>query len=279
MTNAFVFTYNRLDLLRRCCETLITGSKYVPEVVTFIDDCSTDDAVIPFLKDFIEKNKTRTQLCLIAKERNEGFSHSARCALRIVNRYDMDFVWFVESDYIFRDGACDEIHSLMTETAIGRMALGIVGYDHPQFQHSHAREMVFPHGMLNQCGEYPIAHRAMYRPFKVDGWQYGSEVMFATNTCWTSFLNWRGIIAMAREFPLFWDLWDQAFSPRENPFYSDSGKYKSQRTVDDGMLSHAISWLWNHYAIKHGIDRSKYAGWLNIRPSVAAHSFQGGMHG
>ena len=44
------------------------------------------------------------------------------------------------------------------------------------------------------------------------------------------------------------------------------------------MLSHALNLVWNRWALKHGIDRDKYAAWLNIRPSVAQHVAGGGLN-
>lgn len=108
------------------------------------------------------------------------------------------------------------------------------------------------------------------------GKPYAMELV--SNTCFSSYLHWRNIQTVAAEFPELNDLLDQAVAPRENPNYPVSGKYKAQRTVDDGMLSHSLSLCWNRYALKHGIDRERYGAWLNLRPSVAEHRFQGGTN-
>ena len=66
--------------------------------------------------------------------------------------------------------------------------------------------------------------------------------------------------------------------PQENPNYPDSGIYRAKQYTDDGMLSHAISFYWNRCAIANGIDRGKFAAWLNIQPSVANNITGGGEH-
>ena len=83
---------------------------------------------------------------------------------------------------------------------------------------------------------------------------------------------------MAIEFPELWDLLEQVNAPRENPNYPTSAHYKETRQIDDGMLSHAISLCWNRWAIKHGIDRNRYAAWLNVKPSLAQNYNGGGTH-
>jgi hypothetical protein len=83
---------------------------------------------------------------------------------------------------------------------------------------------------------------------------------------------------VAAEFPELNDYLDQACEPRENPNYPTSGEYRRRRVVDDGMLSHAISLVWNRWALKHGVDRNRFGAWLNIRPSVANHISGGGLN-
>ena len=56
-------------------------------------------------------------------------------------------------------------------------------------------------------------------------------------------------------------------------------KNKEKHNLNDGMMSHGISWLWTKWANKNNIDTNKYAALLNIKPSVADHVNGGGING
>jgi hypothetical protein len=100
-----------------------------------------------------------------------------------------------------------------------------------------------------------------------------------SNNCWTTYFNWKLLCQVEEQQPEFTELLNQACSPIDNPNYPTSGQYKSQKTVDDGMLSHAVSLCWNRWAVKNNLCRDKFSAWLNIfTPEVAIHHYEGGMH-
>ncbi len=273
---AFVFCYNRPDTLKACADSLLRGSNFRPEQVIFIDDGSSNGEVASVLSSVRDKNRN---VILWEKNENLGFSNSAIMALLYAREINYDYVFLIEGDYVFRPGGLDAVIDVFENAPEGQMCLGIAGYDHPNQQSETHRAHIFPDCMRAQVGEDNVNRAALHKPlyrFDAQGRPYALELV--SNTCFTSYLNWKNIRKVATEFPELDDLLDQAVSPRENPNYPDSGKYKAMRTVDDGMLSHALSLCWNRWAIKHGIDRDLYGAWLNIRPSVAEHRFQGGTN-
>lgn len=281
-TQAFVFSYNRPATLRACLESLVTASDFVPDEITLLDDGSTDpemkSAAQP-LFDYGSKNPDKPKPTIIQFEKNGGFSRSASQALAMARHANPDFVFFIEGDYVFRPGGLDLVIDVLTNTPEGDQCLGIAGYDHPNQRSATYQEHIFPNCMRAQMGEDNVNRAALHRPMMREdsrGCPYAMELV--SNTCFSSYLHWRNIQKVAAEFPELNDLLDQAVAPRENPNYPDSGKYKAERTVDDGMLSHALSLCWNRYALKHGIDRNRYAAWLNLRPGVAEHRYWGGTH-
>ena len=280
-TDAYIFSYNRADALRECLQSFFERSVHLPDRVLLIDDHSYQDAqdVIVSARD---RYLDRAWLDTYFKDHNQGFSQSAQVALGCARNNNPDFVYFIEGDYVFRPGGLDDVHLLLTQTEAGKNCMGVVGYDHPNFYHehfTHPTDGVFSRCMRQQVGEDNVNRAVLHQPFyRVDGPKNMFAYSLVSNTCWTCYLNWRQVMAVASEFPELNDLLDQACAPRENPNYPDSGKYKAQRVVDDGMLSHAMSLCWNRWAIKHGIDRDRNAAWLNIKPSVAEHRHQGGMH-
>lgn len=270
---AFIFAYNRGDTLHECLRSLFQNSQYVPDEVICIDDGSTD----PNVANAVEVAQVfYPQLKFWQKGTNRGLSDSAQMAMNYVRQTNPGYVFFIEGDYIYRKGGLDDLMDLFRNTTQGHSCLGVAGYDHPNFYNSYMTDDVFPTCMVQQLGEDNVNRAVLHKPWSAASGNYHLELV--SNTCWTSYLNWWKIQLVATEFPELWDLLDQAIWPRENPNYPDSGKYKAARVVDDGMLSHALSLIWNNWAIEHDHDRAFHAAWLNIKPSIATHVLTGGMH-
>lgn len=272
-TLALVFSYNRPETLADCLYSLFENSTFVPTTSIVIDDGSSHPGNSLVLREFDK----RYELGILNKIPNSGLSSSAVLAMEMIRGNNPDFVFFIEGDYVFRKHGLDVVMDCLTNTPEGDTCLGIAGYDHPNQRQTIYRDHIFPNCMKAQVGEDNVNREALYQPRMVQG-AFSYSIELVSNTCFTSYLHWRNIMKVAEEFPELHDLLDQACAPRDNPNYPDSGKYKAQRTVDDGMLSHALSLCWNRYALKHGLDRSRFGAWLNIRPSVAEHRSEGGTN-
>lgn len=275
-TLAFVFSYNRPETLKACLESLYFGSKFIPTQIVVLDDGSSWETKQEILTPPMLW-PSKSQYAFGPWDDNQGLSRSAVSALSMARESNPDFVFLIEGDYVFRSRGLDCVMDCLTNTPEGDSCLGIAGYDHPNQRQLEYTDHIFPDCMKAQVGEDNVNRSALHRPRMVEG-LFNYSIELVSNTCFTSYLHWGNICKVAAEFPELWDLLDQACAPRENPNYPDSGKYKSQRTVDDGMLSHALSLCWNRYAIKHGLDRERLGAWLNIRPSVAEHRFEGGTN-
>lgn len=283
-TLAFVFCYERPRALALCADSLLNKCDRTPDEICFIDDGSG-----PEVHDAIREVVSRAHPRLVSRDgvpciilhpktRNLGFSDSAVYALAQARTTNPEYLFLIEGDYVFRQWGIDTVMDVFENTEQGRMCLGISGYDNPCYYNPVMVEEVFPRGMLAQMGEDNVNRAALHRPVSVSGKRFPVQLELVSNTCFTSYLNWHRIQEVAAEFPELHDYLDQACAPRDNPNYPTSGHYKAQRVVDDGMLSHGISLVWNRWAIKHGIDRTKFGAWLNIKPSVANHIAGGGMN-
>lgn len=273
---AFVFCYNRPQVLAECARSILEAQDVKPDHLEFIDDCSPDPSVFKLLMELHRKHRVK----LLMKDGNRGFSDSAEIAISEARELNPEYLWLIESDYVFAPHGLDVVMDVFEHTEQGKNCLGIVGYDHPNFRHPHFTNFIFPSCMKAQVGEDNVYRLGLHRNVLVrfNEWgQFGIELV--SNTCFSCYLNWKKLREIEAEFPELTDLLDQACAPRDNPNYPQSGEYRKQRVVDDGMLSHAISLVWNRWAIKHGIDRNRFGAWLNIRPSIAEHRHVGGMHG
>ncbi len=204
--------------------------------------------------------------------------HSSKVALAYARMFNPQYWFLAESDYVFRMDCYKTVVNVFEQTEEGKMCLGIVGYDAPNAYEDVHRNNIFPLCMEQQVGEDNVNRAALHQ----SNWKTGDEgsaIELASNTGTTCYLNWHRICEIGEEFPEIHDLLNQAADPLDNPRYPQSSYYRQLQMFDDGMLSHAISLVWNRWALKHGIDRDKFGAWLNIKPSVAQSITGGGMHG
>lgn len=268
-------------MLNRCLDSLMIQSDHKPDEIIIIDDGSSDvnnSFIMAFYVAF--RGKARIRLWLSSE--NAGIGHSVRLAFGYIHDVKPERVYFIESDYVFNSRGLDVLDDLFKNTEEGRLCCGVSGYDHSNFYDSKFTNPamgVFATCMKQQIGEDNVLREHLYKPFPVTGSKYKFHVELASNTCLSSYLNWSMIETVAKDQPELWDLIEKAKNPKFDPKYPQSGIFEMKRSFDDGMFSHAISICWNRWAIKNGIDRRKYAAWLNIKPSVAVHHYEGGMNG
>lgn len=280
---ATVFCYNRPVVLRHCLDSIFANTVR-PDEIHLIDDGSNAETAKVIDEAITRYSSGPSQIVLTRKRHNRGASHSGRMALAYARSENPQYWFPIEADYIFKPTAFETVLRVMEDTEAGKVAFGVVGYDHPGFYNQHWRDNIFPQGMVAQVGEDNVHRSALYR---TSAWSEMNRMLphpticcfeLASNTCPTCYLNWRRIREVEEEFPEFTRLLSEVMDPQENPNYPDSGKYRKGNIIDDGMLSHAINLVWNRWAIRHGIDRDKFAGWLNIKPSVAQNITGGGNH-
>jgi glycosyltransferase involved in cell wall biosynthesis len=274
-TLAIIFSYKRPAILEKCIESLFTQSKFFPKSVVIIDDGSGTDVL-----DVLQKAEEKfAGITLVKKDTNKGFSDSAKIGLEITRNHNPDYAFWIESDYVFQPSGLDLVMDCFINTDYGRAAVAIAGCNHPNYRWPQMHQSIFPDCMKMQVGEDNVNRAGLYRPFHVETSQHKFCLERVSNNCWTTYFNWKLLCQVEEQQPEFTELLNQACSPIDNPNYPTSGQYKSQKTVDDGMLSHAVSLCWNRWAVKNNICRNRFSAWLNIAtPEVAIHHAEGGMH-
>lgn len=277
-TIAVIFSYNRPTILWHCAQTLFENTEALPDEVVFIDDGSTDPRVAEVLAKISEKWGQRTSVVVLRKPANAGFSDSARIAFARARAKNPEHLYLIEGDYIFAKGGLDAVGDVLTNTEEGRNCFGIAGYDHPDFSRKLHRENNYPAEMVAQVGEDNVNRAALWRPFGALGQRQAYLMERVSNTCFSCYLNWRHIAHVASQMPALWDVLTAAADPKPIAGYPASAVFAAARVVDDGMLSNGLNLVWNRWAAHHGIDRDRFACWLNLKPSVANHISGGGMH-
>lgn len=274
-----VLCYDRPKILRYSMATIMeNATQFDSEVLAINDGDDPEVARILRLTESCARNSFATVFHILSKSRSMGMVHSSKIALAYAKMFNPQYWFLAESDHIFRVDCYKTVLDVFEKTEEGKMCLGIVGYDAPNAYDDEYRNNIFPTHMKWQVGEDNVNRAALHK----SEWKTGDEgrgVELASNTGTTCYLNWHRIREFGMEFPELYDLLDQAADPIDNPRYPQSGYYRQLQMFDDGMLSHAISLVWNRWAIKHGIDRDKFGAWLNIKPSVAQSVSGGGRHG
>ncbi len=285
-TLAVIFCYQRPEVLKQCAESLFAGEAR-PDQMIFIDDGSGPE-VRDFLRTFAKRD-SRIELHL--KPENRGYSDSALIAFDYARKLNPEFLYLIESDFVLNSATyagspkqfngLDVVDDVLENTDYGRNCLGVVGYDQQQGYfngYTDPENGIFVQGMRRQLGEDNVNRAVLYKDFKAVGKKFQATLQLVSNTGFCCYLRWQDLMKRCEEFPELTGYLARACLPQEDPNYPESGEYKRIRVVDDGMLSHGINLVWNRWALKHGIDREKYAAWLSIKPSIAVHHWQGGIH-
>lgn len=266
---AALYTYERPVVLKHCLNSILANGTR-PDRLHIIDNASG-----PVVQEAIDNAVAHAPyITATRKSENKGAMDSGRIALNEARRRNPKYFFQLEGDYIFRPWAFETVVDVFENTLAGQACAGIVGYDHPNFYFPQIRDDVFPKGMIAQIGQDNVNRNILHRPF----WSRRYMLEIVSNTCPTSFLNWHRVQEIAEEFPEFNRYLDKVMDPQPNPTYPDSAKYAKLRCIDDGMLSHCISFFWNKWAIKKGINRDRFGAWLNIKPSIANNITGGGQH-
>lgn len=261
-----LFTHNRKTVLNECWHSLFAKNKLRPDRLVVIDDASTQDVKAGL---FNSQFNGQVPIDFFSIGKNIGYGKAAELGLKIAEAYNPEYLYFLESDYVFAENGLDIVDDLFQNNEFAKESVGFSGYDNPDFYDKSKTEEMFPRIIKEDCGEDNLNRGILFKPFEQDTTFGKVKLEFVSNSCGTMYLNWKKIQQFKAEFPILYQIWLDKVT--------DKGKEK--RLLNDGMMSHGISWIWQKYAQKHGIDRNKYAALLNIKPSVANHINGGGING
>ncbi|NJO61268.1 MAG: glycosyltransferase [Richelia sp. RM2_1_2] len=266
-----LYCYNRPLVLSNCLNTLFNNNSIRPDRLVIIDDGSEEtmqDKLYLFRKDIVSQGLPCDYFSM---RPNVGYATVAEIGMRVADAFDPKYVFFIESDYVFRKNGIDDVYEVLTNTELGKNAVGVAGYDHPDFYNRNKTHGLFSEIISNDFSHDPLNRSIYYKPQKTklgDGREI--EIEFTSNSCGTMYLNWH-FIKMLREM----------FYPEmEKKWYEKVyDKHKQEnRNLNDGIMSHGLSYFWQKWAEKK-IDTSLYGPILNIKPSVANHLCAGGING
>jgi len=264
-----IYTHNRPNILQECISSLFEKNNLRPSRVLIIDDGS-EKSVKNSLYNFSLDHSNKIPVDFLSFSPNIGYGTIAEFGIRMADIYNPDYVFFIESDYIFRKNGLDEVLEVFETTEYGQNAVGFSGYDNPDFYSLEKTGSIFPKIITEDCGEDNLNRDIMYKPFELN-LENNKKISleFVTNSCGTMYFNWKIFKKIKSQFPQEIEWW----------INHTTDKHKDKRNLNDGCMSHGISWLWTKWAKANNIDTDKYAALLNIKPSIANHINGAGING
>lgn len=270
MKNLYIiYTHNRPAVLQQSIQTLLNSNVQNPDKIIIIDDAS-DHKIRDGLYNFTKQYAGVTSVDFYSFANNAGYGMAAELGFTLAELYNPQYVYFIESDYIFSKNGIDIVNDIFENTLYGQYAAGFSGYDNPDFYSKQKTEQDFPNILKSDYGYDNLNREILYKPFDVETKFGTKQLELVSNSCGTMYFNWKVINEIKKDFPNEYREW-------VNRVVNKNGYGK--RNLNDGVMSHGISWLWQKWAEKHNIDRNKYAALLNVKPSIANHINGGGING
>ena len=259
MSHLFIFfTYNRPVVLRRSLESFFRD-KYPEDSEFLIINDGFDSDVLKIINECREKFGAK----IIQHDKNYGYSYSFYEALNLTIKLSPEFVFFIETDYVFRKGFYDDCLKALKNT----QAVGIPGSSHPDFYKPEAYFKWYGDVTKEQFGQDIPNRKNLYKHFQHED----ITVQYGTHACCCFMLNWKKFIEKVRAEKYLSGLF--TLMDRACEKYAFFGV----KTPNDGMITGGISLLW---ATMNGYnEESDGAAFIDIvNPPIAIHIAGGGIN-
>lgn len=121
---------------------------------------------------------------------NYGYSYHFYEAYLHTKRVNPKYVFFIETDYVFRKNFYDDCIYVLNDT----LSIGVPGTSHPDFLNKEKCIKMFSEVMNKQFGEDVTNRHAIYNPFFVEGGERISRVQYGTHSCCCFMLAWQKLL-------------------------------------------------------------------------------------
>jgi hypothetical protein len=255
-----VFTYNRPQVQYLFWDSLNECTKVRPNHTVVIDDGSE-----PYVKNYLYNLACDNNYDLILNGTNKGYCHNWLTAYHLVKQFNPDLVFFLESDYIFRNGFMEECSAVFD--ALPNL-WAINGFSHPDFNDKEKIKEWFSRVTIEQFGSDIKSRDNIYAPFDLETNIGKIGCQYSSHSCGTFLLNWRRV---KENIDIDTELTPIIYRACENGEFG--------RVINDGMISGGLSWLWDNKINSEG-DKNHASAFIDICDySIAAHVSGDGVNG
>lgn len=261
------FTYNRINILKESLRSSLQNTKIKPDKIFIFDDCSNEETQT-FLKNFIIENPDLNITLEINKE-NKGYAANYKKVFKILKSLEYEYVYFLETDYIWRKGYLDECIELL-ETELDSVA--ICGSSFKEFYEKDKCMDWFSKISIEQFGKDVSNRSFLYKPKIIETKNFNIKIQYVTNCCGTFLFNAKRFFNNLNEkqINIFWEIMERASEVKN-----------TKSVINDGMITGGISILWDEFLQKKFTEKNfEKSAFLDIIDYViGVHVEGGGING
>lgn len=263
-----VFSYNRQNVLRESLRTLFENTSFRFDEYVVLDDGSDENLKKSLLQFSIDYSTKESPISIMFNGRNNGYGPNFEHAYSILKLKNPEIVAFIESDYIFRRGFMEDVNFIFENSPY---CVAIPGTSHPDFFKKGNEEALFKRIMVESFQEDIVGREYYFKKFAIGN----IEVQGVSNSGGCFFLNWKRFkqyVFSDLDAKLDWE----AYCNKSFHKFQDEKKY----VYNDGIMTSAITYYWNKWAVKNNIDLSKNFPWIDICDcSIGNHLCALGING
>lgn len=273
-----VYTYNRPNVQYMFWDSLEECTKVKADHTIVIDDGS-DPQVRNWLYSFCADKGYE----LLLKPKNQGYARAWLDGWYFVKKYNPEYVFFLESDYIFRNGFMEECLEVFNALPY---IWAINGFSHPDFNDKERIKKWFGDVTIEQFGSDIKSRENIYQPFELETGLGKIGCQYSSHACGTFLLNWKRVLEALDSSKRYSEILIGDFTV---PSYTindldnlivracENGDYG--KVINDGMITGGLSWYWDKIVNING-DKSHASAFIDICDySIAQHVSGDGVNG
>ena len=253
----FILAHDRPLILNKCLESLTKNQ--IPKEIFILKDKTTKEVDI-VIEEF--ESKFNSLINKIIIEENPRIKNNIFYSIyERINNSDIDYVGFIESDYVFRNDYLEDILNVFNNN---KNTLSIAGYNHPDTYDNNKNLIEFPK-ICEAFFKKDICNRQfLYKKFDqiINNIRYTLQGI--SNHCGCHFLNIK--------------IFNEVFKNKLFYLFLDFITQPSISGLCDGRLSAIYCSMWENWAEINEIETDKNFAILDICDySIANHYGCGGI--
>lgn len=258
-----LLTYKRPSITSLCLKTLLYNTEVKPRALNIFDDCS-DRNMKTNLIGLLDN--TNFNVNLLLRNKNYGVGVAFEDVYKSIDTHEPDIAVISESDYVWRQGWLEDIISIYNSNPY---VVGIPGTSHPDMYDMSKVKGEYIKFMVDQWGTDIQNRDNMYIPFNIPTKDGNIQVQGVANSCGCVILFWNRLKTFLKDInciDLYWE-W----------MYKGFHKHNNRKLASDAIMSGTVTYLWERWAIKNGIDTKNNFAWLDICDYTIAQHVCGGQ--
>lgn len=254
-----VFTYNRPNVQFHFWDSLNGCTDIKADHTIIIDDGSEQK-----VKNYLFNLASENSYDIFLNGANQGYCRNWLTAFQLLERYNPEYVFFLESDYIFRKNYLEECFAVFNSLP---NVWGINGFSHPDFKDKARIKEWFGRVTTEQFGSDIKSRDSIYQKFDLETGLGTIGCQYSSHACGTFLLNWQRIKSNISVKDDLFPIVNRACE------YGEKGK-----VINDGMITGGLSWLWDNSVNRDG-DKNHASALIDICDySIAYHSSGDGVN-